>query len=200
MEWISIKDRLPTTKDDILGCDWYNDEYRILVCESTPQEVWLCGELTKDKCFEVKGSICPEIGQGESTYWTEIPSKKDSRWIKFDLEKTKLRKDNELYSDEILIRLYNGNHYVACLTAMHWLPTFNMLSKFGDLESIDKYMSLPPQPKYIKPTKLSEKEQKIKDKKAQKWHEKMENDRKKYRKENPNNILKFRRYTKLEEE
>jgi hypothetical protein len=52
-EWIYLHHTLPDTEKDIIGCDWYtehkNEDFRIHVCEPTPQQKFGCGEFLKEK-------------------------------------------------------------------------------------------------------------------------------------------------------
>lgn len=156
MNWISFTERMPECKEDILACDWYlehrDNDFRMHVCESEPQDQHWCGELTGKKVLSVKNSICPDMGNGLSPYWMSIPDRMYQGWVDFDQE-------NYPHKDlhEVLIRMHSGNYYVGFIESFDWCPSFNMM-KHGSLESIESWMELPEKPEFIEPPKLSEEE------------------------------------------
>jgi hypothetical protein len=168
MEWIFFDDRMPTGSEDVLACDWYPDyakhNFRMHVCESEAIDQYFCGELTGKKVLSVKHSICPEIGNGLSPYWMQLPNPQSARWIKFDMEKPpKWEKYHE-----VLLQMKNGDHYTGFIENWDWCPSFNMF-KHGDFDDIDYYMELPKPPKFIETPKLSTEEKLIREKKSKEW-------------------------------
>lgn len=147
MTWISLEDKLPEPGKHILACDWYPPKFsqawlRIEVCESDPQKVYSYGKLTKKKSFPICDSIGgDDIGFGDSAHWMDLPGRNDKRWVSFIKELY-----NHQRRESILIRLHNGNHYVAVINSFEWNPNFIMWEDPEGLEAIDCYMSLPQPP------------------------------------------------------
>jgi hypothetical protein len=143
LHWIKLNDHPPEEKTgEVLGCHWLNGGYQAHVCELPAVDRWWYGESTGQKSLPVKNSVVPNIGQGESPYWCYLPMKDDERWVKFEHKKYPKN-----HHDEVLIRLLNGNHYVANVGYFEWTPSFSMF-KSGLMESIDCWMELPDQPPY----------------------------------------------------